>query len=325
MSIEWDKTQKTESEENTDTTPEYIANMQNAMDEICQMLSEESRNFKPPKFFAKMYSYISNNDRLLYTNITNYIFTLSEEIFGKLQTNIDSVVSYMYMEACKNDYKKDLRKFERTQRSILKMWDHINLARKQYIMFNVKDDKYESIVDEKMENVGIKISKEMNTQLISLVSIFTALSFLLFGGISSLDNILDGAKDIPILKLLLIGNIWCICIMNLIFTFMFFIAKLTNLNIKSNDDVNANTIQKYPYIWWCNWILCSSGIIFAWIYYLKRRQLLCLWENQLFNNSGAFVIMTSIFIGLLILLTGIYIVHHAIKGKEKSERLFKDN
>lgn len=29
--------------------------------------------------------------------------------------------------------------------------------------------------------------------------------------------------------------------------------------------------------------------------------------------------------GLLILLTGIYIVHHAIKGKEKSERLFKDN
>lgn len=35
MSIEWDKTQKTESEENTDTTPEYIANMQNAMDEIC--------------------------------------------------------------------------------------------------------------------------------------------------------------------------------------------------------------------------------------------------------------------------------------------------
>lgn len=98
MSIEWDKTQKTESEENTDTTPEYIANMQNAMDEICQMLSEESRNFKPPKFFAKMYSYISNNDRLLYTNITNYIFTLSEENFGKLQTNIDSVVSYMYME-----------------------------------------------------------------------------------------------------------------------------------------------------------------------------------------------------------------------------------
>lgn len=45
----------------------------------------------------------------------------------------------------------------------------------------------------------------------------------------------------------------------------------------------------------------------------------------MFNNSGAFVIMTSIFIGLLILLTGIYIVHHAIKGKEKSERLFKDN
>lgn len=53
MSIEWDKTQKTESEENTDTTPEYIANMQNAMDEICQMLSEESRNFKPPKFLLR--------------------------------------------------------------------------------------------------------------------------------------------------------------------------------------------------------------------------------------------------------------------------------
>ena len=78
-------------------------------------------------------------------------------------------------------------------------------------MFHQKDTDYEKIVDEKMEIVGAKISKEMNVQLISLVAIFTALSFLVFGGISSLDNIFDGAKNIPILKLIVVGSIWGLC------------------------------------------------------------------------------------------------------------------
>lgn len=98
--------------------------------------------------------------------------------------------------------------------------------------------------------------------------------------------------------------------MNLIFVFMFFVAKLTKLSIKSTEDVNANFIQKYPFVWWSNWILCSSGVVFGWIYYLKRRQLLCEIENGLHNNSKAFVFGVSAIIIALILGSGIYILRN---------------
>ena len=120
-----------------------------------------------------------------------------------------------------------------------------------------------------MEVEGNKLSKEVNGQLISLVAIFTALSFIVFGGISSLDNIFEGVKDIPVTKLMIVGTIWCFCIMNLVFVFMFFVAKLTRLNIKSSKNINANLVQKYPLIWWCDFVLISVLIFSCWAYYIK--------------------------------------------------------
>lgn len=132
---------------------DYISNMEKEMDEICRMLSEETKEFDAKKFFSKIFGYIEKKDRLLYTNISNYIFTLNDEQFGVLQTNVDNVVNYVYSNSFKIDFAEDLKKqrreVERSQRVVLKMWDHVNLARRQYILFQHKDDDYAKIVDEK--------------------------------------------------------------------------------------------------------------------------------------------------------------------------------
>ena len=271
--IKWDKG----TNQNTNSTADYIQSMGKEMDIICKMLSEESKEFKAKDFFERIHDYIIQNDRLMYTDISNYIFTLEDQEFGVLQTNIDSVVNYMYGAQYKEDYsaildgkdKQKKQKLERTQRTVLKFWDHVNLARRQYVLFHHKDDDYEKIVDEKMEVAGAKISKEMNVQLISLVAIFTALSFLVFGGISSLDNIFAGAKDIPILKLVVIGSIWTFCIMNMLFVFIYFVAKISRLNISSTDNVNANIVQKYPLVCWGNLIIILLFVVSSWIMYVK--------------------------------------------------------
>lgn len=145
----------------------------------------------------------------------------------------------------------------------------MNLAKRQMALFKMTDEDYTKIVSQKMEVEGNKLSKEVNGQLISLVAIFTALSFIVFGGISSLDNIFEGVKDIPVTKLMIVGTIWCFCIMNLVFVFMFFVAKLTGLNIKSSKNINANLVQKYPLIWWCDFVLISVLIFSCWAYYIK--------------------------------------------------------
>ena len=268
--IDWDKGK----DEKTISSVDFIQKMEKEMDEICKMLSEETKSFKAEDFFARINKYVVNNERLLYTHITNYIFLLSEEQFGILQSNLDSVIQYMgTMEMNGNapeNEDADAER-ERTQKTIIKIWDHVNLARKQYILFCHKDEDYEKIVDEKMEMAEAKISKEMNIQLISLVAIFTALSFLVFGGISSLDNIFSGVQDIPIIKLLIIGCIWCFCIMNLIFTFMFFVARITKLSVRSTDDVNANIIKKYPLVWWSNYVIISVLCLGCWLFFVYTR------------------------------------------------------
>ena len=290
------------------SSADYIQKMGEEMDTICETLSKETKNFNTKDFFNTIYEYIEKNDRLIYTNITNYIFTLTDEVFGTLQTNIDAVVNYMYGEQYKQDFSEDLenrnkaRKLERTQRTVLKMWDHVNLARRQYLMFYQKDGKYEKIVDEKMEIVGAKISKEMNIQLISLVAIFTALSFLMFGGISSLDNIFDGAKDIPILKLIVIGSVWGFCIMNMLFVFIYFISKIAKLNLSSTDDVNASILKKYPLICWCNLAVVSIFALSSWAVYISGEDLsIKLYELIYKHQTIVFIV------GTLVIVVGIVV------------------
>lgn len=269
--LEWDKGK----EDVVKPSSSYVQEMEEKMQNICRALSAESKGFIAKDFFYEVNVYIKQKDRLLYTYLTNHIFTLNEEKFGKMQTNIDNVVNYMYSDEFNQDFsvrlkdKNEKKELERTQRAILKIWDHVNLARRQYLMFNKNDDEYAKIVDEKMEIAKEKISKEVSAQLISLVAIFTALSFLVFGGMTSLDNIFSGVKDIPILKLVIIGLIWCFCILNLVFSFMFFVSKLTGLSLKSTEDLNANIVQKYPLVCWCNYIMVFLLILVCWYYYIR--------------------------------------------------------
>ena len=178
----------------------------------------------------------------------------------------------------------------------------MTLAKIQMALFKLKDDDYTKVVDEKMQAAGNQLSKEMNGQLISLVSIFTALSFILFGGISSLDNIFAGAKDIPVTKLMIVGTFWCFCIMNLVFVFMFFIAKMTGLNIKSSSDINANLVQKYPMIWWCNFVLIAVLMLSSWAYYVKNENItagIYAWLQKC--SAIYFAIGTIAIVGIIVL------------------------
>jgi len=303
--LNWDKG----NEKQTTSSADYIQNMSREMEQLCEMLSKETKTFVAKTFFDTIYEYIESNDRLLYTNITNYIFTLSDEQFGILQTNIDNVVNYMYSDQYELDFAEKLkdrtiikRRLERTQRTILKMWDHVNLARRQYILFHHKDDDYGKIVDEKMEIAGAQISKEMNVQLISLISIFTALSFLMFGGISSLDNIFAGAKDIPILKLVVIGSVWGFCIMNMLFVFMFFVAKIAKLDLSSTDDVNASILKKYPLVFWCNLVVVSIFLLSSWAAYISSEELSARLYEIIYKNQTLFFITGTLGIVALIYL-----------------------
>lgn len=244
---------------------EKTKEMSDSTDELCWMLATKTNRFNSEDFIKKLSQHIEKHERLLYVEITNCISDINEMDRATLQTNIDNVVSYVYSK----EYEEG-QNDEKIRRVVVKLWDHVNLVKRQLDLFTITEEHMPQVIENKMKFMTDKVSKEVTEKLISLIAIFTALSFLIFGGISSLDNIFIGAQDIPVLKLMIVGFVWCFCILNLIFVFMFFIAKLTKLSIKSTEDINANIVQKYPLCFWCNFVIIFGLIITCWIYYVRR-------------------------------------------------------
>ena len=72
--IEWDKSTKAKS----NSTSDHIREMENAVDNLCDRLTKDSKEFDSKIFFDDLHEYIQREERLLYTNITNYIFSLDK-------------------------------------------------------------------------------------------------------------------------------------------------------------------------------------------------------------------------------------------------------
>lgn len=105
-----------------------------------------------------------------------------------------------------------------------------------------------------------------------MVGIFTALAFLIFGGISSLENVLAGLQESALLKLLIIGCVWSIGMLNVTFVFLFCIGKMTKLSYKSSNDPNATIWQKYPMVWFADFFMFATFVILLWLYYSVDRR-----------------------------------------------------
>ena len=240
------------------------------------MISHEQ--FESEGAFRELLSYIQEYDRILYSPISNIIYSSyenmsDEELTGTILSNLDELLFYVNDEAAMEKHnsectgKRDKKSVEDAKKAVLKIWDHVNLANQQYRVLKQTDDEYDKMFRERIDSYKEDMMKEMNAQLLTMVSIFTALAFLVFGGISSLDNVFS-ISDIPLLKVIASGLVWGLCIFNLIFVFLFCVGKMTHLNFKSNSDPQTTIFQKYPIVWWSDLILVALLIICLWLYFL---------------------------------------------------------
>lgn len=232
---------------------------------ICKGLTVDSRRYKASISIDKMREYLTHYDRLLYSIISKYIFDLSEEKVGVFTTNLDALNDHIRQH---QDSLEDNLKL-----GIIKFWDHVHLALYQCDNLRQDEDEFEfrfkenvPLIKKDMEDDLRDFKSSMITQLIALVGIFTAMAFLVFGGINSLDNIFNGAKNFPIIVICIIGALWGIVMLNLVFVFMVFIAKLSNKTLRAKHKDGINVIRMVKLInaaMGC--VLCIS----VWIYVLQ--------------------------------------------------------
>lgn len=293
---------------------DIIQEMTEKVNEVCQLLLTDSDKFEEKDACDKIIDYIHNHDRILYAPISNTIYACyneheakeAEKMIGTMIANMQAVVDYTrseeYIERRKTAGKKQ-KAFDDTRKAVLKIWDHINLAQMQYSSLKQTDEEYKKKFNASIEPIKDNITKDLNAQLLTMVGIFTALAFLIFGGISSLDNIFAN-QEIPILKLMIVGSVWGLCILNLIFVFLFCVGKMTKLKFTSTDNPDATIFQKYPIVWWSNLVIVSIMILSMWGYYITKRNIHTWFDQICFKNPMcATMIGTGVILLVLLVIT----------------------
>lgn len=283
--------------------------MTEKMQEICNLLLCEEFDVKETT--KVVIEYLDRYHRILYSPISNEIYhsydegkaKIASERIGTISSNLEMLFAYTQTEEYKKNVPTTRAKksaaYQDLPKTILKIWDHVNLAQQQYTMLKQSDEEYQKKFDGLIDPFKQELTKDMTAQLLTLIGIFTALAFLVFGGISSLDNIFSNT-GLPIFKLMIVGSVWGLCIINLVFVFLFCVGKMTKMSFSSTKDPNATIYQKYPIVWWCDFIICAILILCMWGYYLTKESIHS-WFDAFCHNHQVLVTLSGTGIIVLVL------------------------
>lgn len=210
-------------------------------------LSNPIENFNFTEWMLEFSSFAETYDRFLYSAISSAILNENDENkITFVMENIKTVVERTRQDKQNmNDYpvsEEELSKniviiSQAKYKMLLKLYDHCNLANTQRTVYNQTKQDISQMTDTSIKQKIGEYEKDITTQLISLVSIFTALSFVIFGGISVLDNLLQNIKTLLVIKTFLIATLWLICMSNVFILFTrlicFLIGKEMNFRWKT--------------------------------------------------------------------------------------------
>ena len=142
---------------------------------ICTALTFETRKYNPRKTVDNISSYLESTnklDRILYSEISNYVFSLEMSQRGIFATNVEKLLLYSLEE--RNHVSEDSKKL------IIKIYDHFQLA--LYQIENV-NNIFANSIDEAKENLQKQV-KSVEKEYISILGIFAAIVLAFVGGIT---------------------------------------------------------------------------------------------------------------------------------------------
>ena len=330
--------------------------------EICKTLG--ANNFNPTFWVHQLQQYINKYDRLMYSEISRYIFELCKEDdtkIGTIESNLEIALGYTFKRFAEssrppiepsipinepsspdyseiNEFNPDNAKQQNNDQSrpanigssspvidprkmyyiVIKIQDHVNLAHRQYLLSSEGDQTIKKLVEERLKESSVEVTRKLTTDLIALVAIFTALSFVIFGGISSLEGIFSTFVSLKhaVLPTLIITAAWSFCICNLLFGFMYFVLRMTGHEVRST----GNLVQRYPVIFLTNFLLLSLGLICIAILFIETNGLgIHSFRWIVRHGTGSFCLIIGLLIVIIVAIGGALL--HFYKKRPKNDKI----
>lgn len=207
----------------------------------------------------------------------------SEFTLDYLTNNIELLRQYV-----EDDFIEGRKEFIDMHKNFDKLCDHLNLEISRVSYYSQNKQKTEDL-SKRMEDVNndmriateklekaTKKAESIQTELISVLSIFAAIVIAFSGGLSILGNVINSAANTYICKLILLLLISGFVLFNTIFLLMYLIGKLTGrsvfadcemefCNCKVNGKPRCYGITKVrkrlPYVYYFNIVIIVFSII----------------------------------------------------------------
>lgn len=204
---------------------------------ICKSLSYESGRYDPDITIKIICSYLSGKnkiDRILYSEISNYIFSLDMEQRGVFATNVDNLLQKVLDDCrdCSDGQKEDCRKI------VIKSYDHFQLALHQIEnVKNILSSGTQELRDEiRKENKGIE------REYITILAIFSSIVVTFIGGLNFSENIMQGINSTSLYRLFISMDFLGFIIINLSYMMIKLIFEINDKKITDFDIKKVNWI-----------------------------------------------------------------------------------
>jgi len=218
-------------------------NTKRQMRGFCKAFSLKSDEYNPKKTVEIIKVYLEKSDRLdriLYSEISNYIFGLnSENKRGTFSSNVERLLLYVLDED--NDVGDDVRKI------VIKIYDHVQLATHQ--IENASNIFENSVMDAKSK-LHDEI-KGIEKEYITILGIFAAIVLAFVGGITFTTSVLQNIDKVSIFRLIITVDVIGAVLINVIYLLISFLLKIND----KERGVNKN------FIVWINVILLAIAVV----------------------------------------------------------------
>lgn len=293
---------------------------------LCKELIDDKKSFDASIWVNHISQLAENRKfRLSYSEITGFVFSL---INGQSMELLDSLRDNPYEAFLSNldnvyDIVNKDQKFKdenfSTYKMILKFRDHVKLAVRQESEYR----NWNSKAEEQIKTRVSEATKEITGQFVGLIGIFTALSFVVFGGINSLNSIIETLEDLSktnsVLPTIISSITWAFCMMNILFGFMYFVLRVIDRKGELANQKGGNIVQRYPAVFLTNYILLASFSIscFAWFSQLTGLGINVYTAILESNTTSFFVISLIIIVVLIIIALVLVLMYKPTKKKDK--------
>lgn len=216
------------------------------LSKVCRSLSVSTNEYEPQDTMFAVASYIEKRGdvgRVLYSEISSYLFSLDRSKRGVFISNLQKLVDFSYKE------HSTLYDNKKCEDIVTRIYDHAMLANQQIEMANQiyynNIDETQREFDRHLEMVTSELkadNKKIQKEYITILGIFAAISLTFIGELTFSASVLQNMHLVSIYRLVLVIDMLALIFSNMLYFLTKFIAAI-NSKEKSNFNFASKIIK----------------------------------------------------------------------------------